>query len=644
MARLPSTFHCTFSPLTEYGGSGAPPPPPLPVLRLFDLAPRPCVAGPGGVGADGRCVRSPCPCREQLGYAVISSYIWEVHGLHFKVGAFFDEHLGLSRFLSSSSGGGLIFTGEGQHARNTPALDPSEWEATKVARRLSDSAGGKSWVAVKPRTGTTAAHSKYILLFYRSFCRIALSTNDLFNLGGASAGATYAQDFPAKFAVNARSRKTLDGRGQQSSSFEEALLDYFGKHDRGGVVGDEGGALLHGLLERLAVYDFSSAKVQLVASVPGTWAGGADAPFGHMRLRRLLGARDVQPVRGLVIAQSSSTGSKLDDSFLSEFEASCRGVDAVGASHRLRSSGVGETFGVVWPTLEFIRTSSRGFEGLSSVFASQEDIRAIEKLLRVYDAAGSGRAHAVPHSKLYFSTVPEPDVPGGRELEWLYVGSANFSRAAWGDAPSQGRSAGGTTIKNYELGVLFTPAAFLEGAKREACLLVERFIPQPASFPFPPELSSSSPGDAAAASASDAAMASLPLKSWIQATRCVFFPALLAPQSSYKVRARQVPVEDEDWDLDGPTPLDPRPGELTLYVPFPIFFSVTPRPYRFDSASDAADVPAHDCAFSATPDAGGRRWRWDRTIERLSRPDPYTDAQLAYVEQAWSSPSIGSGL
>jgi hypothetical protein len=232
--------------------------------------------------------------------------------------------------------------------------------------------------------------------------------------------------------------------------------------------------------------------------------------------------------------------------------------------------------------------------------------------------------------------VPEPDVPGGREVEWLYVGSANFSRAAWGSVPSEGRtSEGSTTIRNYELGALFTPAAFLEGAKREACLIIERFIPLPASFPFPPQLSSSSVSDTAAASASAAAMAALPLSSWIQATRCVFFPTLLAPRSSYKVRTREASVEDEGFDLDEPPPLRPQPGECTLYVPLPIIFSVTPRPYRFDSAAGAADVPAHNCSFSAMPDAGGRRWQWDESIEREFRPAKYSSAQIAFVEQSW---------
>jgi tyrosyl-DNA phosphodiesterase-1 len=63
-----------------------------------------------------------------------------------------------------------------------------------------------------------------------------------------------------------------------------------------------------------------------------------------------------------------------------------------------------------------------------------------------------GRTRASPHIKTFFRYSPDH-----KKVAWMYAGSHNLSKAAWG-ALEKGYCQ--LAIKSYELGVLFVPSMF----------------------------------------------------------------------------------------------------------------------------------------------------------------------------------------
>ncbi len=122
----------------------------------------------------------------------------------------------------------------------------------------------------------------------------------------------------------------------------------------------------------LKKHDFSSARVELVTSVPGRHDS---ADFGHWRLAALLtrnGEGFPERFAGSpVVAQASSIGSVTDDGWLSReltrslwagyVSAAPAGEAGTAASSpEQRQLGPGKPR-VVWPTVEEVRTSSVGY-------------------------------------------------------------------------------------------------------------------------------------------------------------------------------------------------------------------------------------------------------------------------------------------
>ena len=82
---------------------------------------------------------------------------------------------------------------------------------------------------------------------------------------------------------------------------------------------------------------------------------------------------------------------------------------------------------------------------VDSYSAPSENIKMLDRFrgLRVPTL----RPRATPHAKVMYCYDHEPGGPP--TVRWMYVGSHNFSRNAWGNSFGEGR----TTIGSYELGV-----------------------------------------------------------------------------------------------------------------------------------------------------------------------------------------------
>ena len=100
----------------------------------------------------------------------------------------------------------------------------------------------------------------------------------------------WVQDFPLK-----KSNST-----NTSNEFIETLIDFW-KHCTNGLNS-----------KWLEKYDFSSAMVDLIPSIPGYHKSSQRNKYGHMRLRSLLERYDVKSSKN-VYCQSSSIGTIHDN-------------------------------------------------------------------------------------------------------------------------------------------------------------------------------------------------------------------------------------------------------------------------------------------------------------------------------------------
>lgn len=95
---------------------------------------------------------------------------------------------------------------------------------------------------------------------------------------------------------------------------------------------------------------------------------------------------------------------------------------------------------------------------------------------------------------------------GSRELCWLYMGSANLSKSAWGETQLRGTQ---LAVASFELGVLFVPALLSRVAGRPVALAVAEHA-RAGAMPLPYAWPARRSFDPAAALRANAALADVP--------------------------------------------------------------------------------------------------------------------------------------
>ncbi|KAK4689554.1 tyrosyl-DNA phosphodiesterase 1, partial [Tremellales sp. Uapishka_1] len=228
-------------------------------------------------------------------------------------------------------------------------------------------------------------------------------------------------------------------------------------------------------------WDWSRVKAKVVMSVPDSYVGyGAMDQFGICRLGRLLDSMGWKPQRGeRVVAeyQGSSLGS-YDINWFNLFYQFCCGNDAKTLSLKGKATSW-PPMKVIFPTLATVDQSLAGRDGGGTMFCG----RAYNSVTaRLFHDANSKRGGVLMHSKVLIALFePLPNTLGfassvnsntsptkgkrkagnmdSNEADedvggWVYVGSHNFSAAAWGSVNYK-KSPPTLFVKNYELGIVF---------------------------------------------------------------------------------------------------------------------------------------------------------------------------------------------
>ncbi|CAM9812363.1 unnamed protein product [Sphacelaria rigidula] len=328
-----------------------------------------------------------------------------------------------------------------------------------------------------PHYGTH--HAKMMLLKFARGVRVVVLTANFIeqDVSGKSQGVWY-QEFPLGCS------RTCD--------FEDTLVDY---------VNNLGGPAKT-FASSLRQYDFTSATVALVPSVPGTkpkHKGPHLNKYGHMRVRALLENEPVLLEEGnhKISFQFSSFASLTNDpnqwlmelltSFMAqkkdgEREDRRNKVGDGASSSSVSSSGsvLKERLRLVWPTTESVRASSTGWAAGGSIpcrtndmfgggfnrpdmrrFERNEPRPELQDLLRRWQGNPAvNRTINAPHIKSYVRYRETRGTGGearldGDEVAWFLLTSSNLSRSAWGFLDKNSTQ---LNVRSFEMGVMFLPS------------------------------------------------------------------------------------------------------------------------------------------------------------------------------------------
>ncbi|PSS04715.1 Tyrosyl-DNA phosphodiesterase [Actinidia chinensis var. chinensis] len=302
-----------------------------------------------------------------------------------------------------------------------------------------------NWILHKPPLPISYGthHSKAMLLVYPRGVRVIVHTANLIYVDwNNKSQGLWMQDFPWKD----------QNSSTKGCAFESDLIDYLSALKLPECTANLpalGNFNINAMFFKK--FDYSSASVRLIASVPGYHTGPSLKKWGHMKLRTILQESifDKKFHKSPLVYQFSSLGS-LDEKWMSELATSM----SSGVSEDKVPLGLGEPL-IIWPTVDDVRCSLEGYAAGSAIPSPLKNVEKgfLKKYWAKWKASHTGRCCAMPHIKTYTRY-------NGQNLAWLLLTSSNLSKAAWGVLQKNNSQ---LMIRSYELGVLFTPSLMKHG-------------------------------------------------------------------------------------------------------------------------------------------------------------------------------------
>ncbi|PVU91665.1 hypothetical protein BB559_004040 [Furculomyces boomerangus] len=251
------------------------------------------------------------------------------------------------------------------------------------------------------KTRYSVFHPKIMLLWYEGFVRLVIGSANLIQFDWTCIqNIVFIQDFPL-----------LDSK----RDLECGLIDLFQISEFPSQV-----------IDACRYIDFTSFKHNFVFSI----ASSNDLPnkYGYLGLSQIVksfGYKNMEYLR----YQCSSLGF-LDGEWVDKF------CSSLGIKHKVQ---------VLFPTQKQAEESALGLEGASSIILNKYAYKSDKFPHKVLYKAESKRPGYLSHSKIMYSRCVETD------MGWLYLGSHNFTKAAWGTSKNSTE----ITLSNYESGVVF---------------------------------------------------------------------------------------------------------------------------------------------------------------------------------------------
>ncbi|XP_020256588.1 tyrosyl-DNA phosphodiesterase 1 isoform X2 [Asparagus officinalis] len=221
-----------------------------------------------------------------------------------------------------------------------------------------------NWILHKPPLPISYGthHSKAMILVYATGVRVVVHTANLIYVDwNNKTQGLWMQDFPWKD----------NNSSSKGSSFENDLVDYLKTlkwPDFDITLPGIGNANINASFFKK--FDYSSAAVRLIASVPGYHSGLNLKKWGHMKLQSVLKECifDKEFCKSPLVYQFSSLGS-LDEKWLAEFASSL----SSGMTSDKSPLGVGIPL-IIWPTVEDVRCSLEGYRAGNAIPSPQKNV------------------------------------------------------------------------------------------------------------------------------------------------------------------------------------------------------------------------------------------------------------------------------
>lgn len=295
-----------------------------------------------------------------------------------------------------------------------------------------------------------SSHSKILALVYPGFLRIVITSCNLMNIDTELGdNHWYIHDLP----------EVADRQDGHTSTFESDLLAHL--QALGTPV-----EFINSIRGR---YDYSTVKVHLVSSVPGTHSGTKAQDCGLLRLRQVIRSLDLdlaQKKRQGKLQLEVCAGSlgKLSARWLDGFYDCALGRKYVEVGE---DCDVPSGLKLFYPTIEDVRSADEEAQhGASNIGCHtrpwKEAPKALKNVFHHYRSKDSGKLF---HQKLILAY--DPTAPTSLPY-YVYMGSANLSASAWGTLEKDKRENMATCdlklikTSNFECGVLI-PGNVIEG-------------------------------------------------------------------------------------------------------------------------------------------------------------------------------------
>lgn len=311
-------------------------------------------------------------------------------------------------------------------------------------------------------------HAKFILQYFEDSVAFTVSTANLseYQFKGI-VNAVWQQSFPRK----------ADG-AVRTCDFEETLADFLANV---GLPAD---------VDMVRQYDWTSATVDLITSVPGHHWREKRSRYGHLKLRSLL-EKDELPSNATKISRPiclfSSCGS-IYEKWLKELSESltvrphfvASGSEKVSLLHapkRESTSHQAQIPRLIWPSVESVRTSRDGYRGSGHYCFFGKVVKPFMKDHMREWQPRPYLARTLYHMKLYFQhyqVEKDCDIEAANTatkdkkmddmgqasnaptylVPYAVVTSSNLSIAAWGRLELNERK---FFVRSFEMGVVFRP-------------------------------------------------------------------------------------------------------------------------------------------------------------------------------------------
>ncbi|EXJ57908.1 hypothetical protein A1O7_05331 [Cladophialophora yegresii CBS 114405] len=358
------------------------------------------------------------------------------------------------------------------------------WKNDSPAKQAIDDAC-RRWENV---TATTAYlpdqfgthHSKMIILFtHDDLARVVIHTANM--LAQDWTNMTQAAWISPMLPLVKRHADTVVGKIGSGSRFKHDLQAYLAAY----------GSKTKALRDQLALFDFSSVRGALIASVPShmkDFATTRDAKqlwdqklWGYPSLFRALSSilpeQRQETAPSHVVCQISSIAT-LPQAWLNQFFPVLHGPLAAGSSQEQRQWDPSR-ISIIYPTPRNVSSSLNGYASGGSIHmkaqsaAHLKQIASLRKSLCQWtqgpnETLRAGRAEAAPHIKTFvcFSSKPTKESPTP-DIRWALLTSANLSQQAWGTLREAGKGKQRekqkereVVVQSYEIGVLVWPELF----------------------------------------------------------------------------------------------------------------------------------------------------------------------------------------